>query len=81
MRKRTEPERLILTRMRDEGITQYQMAKAFGITDKTFRTWLKSPESGLTYERLNVIADILHMSDREFLRMARRGYVSGYELR
>lgn len=49
-----------------------QMAKCFGVSERTWKRWMSDPEHFMTAYRLNVIADVLHLTDEEFLEMTRR---------
>ena len=49
-----------------QGVTVREMTKLFGITDRTWRNWMKSPED-LTLGRLTVIAKRLRTSVGELV--------------
>jgi transposase len=49
-----------------QGVTVREMTKLFGISDRTWRNWMKSPED-LTLGRLTVIAKRLRTSVKELV--------------
>ena len=49
-----------------------QMAKCFGVSKRTWERWMTNPEHFMTAYRLNVIANVLHLTDEEFIKMTRR---------
>ena len=49
-----------------QGVTVRDMTKLFGVTDRTWRNWMKSPED-LTLGKLQVIAKRLRVQVRELV--------------
>lgn len=56
---------LIQSHMILNHIKSAQMAKCFGISERTWRYWLEDPERRLTVERIKAIANILGFSEEE----------------
>lgn len=51
------------------GLYPDQLAKAFGISEHTWRNWMRYPERFLTLEKLIALREILHMNDIELLEL------------
>lgn len=62
---------IIKRRMEDERVTPAEMAAGFQITERTWYNWMARPKKHITLERANAIANVLHMTDEEFLKMTR----------
>lgn len=71
MRKRSTAEKIIRRRMEDENVTMDDLALCFRVSTRTIYSWLREPLL-MTAANLNAIADILHMTDEEFMAMTRR---------
>lgn len=63
-------KKFIAERMRAEGITQRELGKRLGINDRAVRYLLADP-GRIRVEDMAVIADKLHITDREFLKLTR----------
>lgn len=59
-------ERKIKAWMILQGVTVRDMTKLFGITDRTWRNWMKNPED-ITLGKLQVIAKRLRVQVRELV--------------
>jgi len=70
MKKKSLTTSIIEVKMKMLGITQRQMAKAFMVSPRTWQYWMESPEK-IQMKDLNAIADILHLTDEEYLKAAR----------
>ena len=55
---------LIVMKMKRAGIKPKQMAKAFGITERTWYNWLADPQE-MTMRQVNTIANILGFTEEE----------------
>lgn len=50
------------------GVAPGDMRKLFGVTDRTWRTWMREPRKYLTIHRLEMIAAKLRMEPSELIR-------------
>lgn len=60
----------LTARMRAEGVTQRELGKRLGVNDRAVRYMLAAP-GRIRVEDMAVIADKLHITDREFLKLTR----------
>lgn len=60
----------LTARMRAEGVTQKDLARRLGITDRAVRYLLTEP-GRIRTDDMVTIADKLHLTDKEYLRLTR----------
>lgn len=68
VRKRDKLSRRINARMTILELHPEDMARRFGVSERTWFYWLASPKDQITIGRLEVIAEILKTSPAELLR-------------
>lgn len=59
--------RQITRLVQDKGYTVKDMAKLFGVCEKTWRNWTAHPEQYLTIGRIRILAEALNLSEWDIL--------------
>lgn len=59
--------RQITRLVQDKGYTVKDMAKLFGVCEKTWRNWTARPEQYLTIGRIRILAEALNLSEWDIL--------------
>ena len=59
--------RQITRLVQDKGYTGKDMAKLFGVCEKTWRNWISHPEQFLTVGRIRILAEALNLSEWDIL--------------
>ena len=55
--------RQITRLVQDKGYTAQDMAKLFGVCEKTWRNWASHPDQYLTLGRIRILAEALNLSE------------------
>ena len=63
-----ETARRIKTLIKNQGKKQKDIYGFFGISERQWRNWMKSPDVYLTLGRLKVIATLLHTTAAEIIK-------------
>lgn len=61
---------VIARRMRDEGVTQQELGRRLGVSERAVRYLLANPDR-IRVQDMRAIADKLHITDSEFLKITR----------
>ena len=68
MRTPTTRSRIISRLVQDAGLTAQDMAKAFGVSDRTWYQWVRDSEK-MPIGTINTLAEILHLTDTQLLEV------------
>lgn len=63
--------RQITRLVQDKGYTVKDMAKLFGVSEKTWRNWTARPEQYMTVGRIRILAQALNLSEWEILEASK----------